>query len=77
MVGTFYGYKCGRVYLLSDGSKWFQDDLTDEPVYREEPTARLLSRHEVDTIYLDVEGTSAMVRVLRRESHSKPRAGAV
>lgn len=77
LVGTFYGYKGGRVYQLSDGSKWQQEDNTDEPVYREEPTARLLSRHDTDTTYLDVEGTSAMVRVLRYCSRAKPTAGAV
>lgn len=77
LVGTFYGYKGGRVYQLSDGSKWQQEDNTDEPVYREEPTARLLSKHDTNTVYLDVEGTSAMVRVLRHDLRPKPRAGAV
>lgn len=77
LVGEFWGYKSGRVYVLSDGSKWQQDDPTDEPVYREGPTARLISKHDVDTIYLDVEGTSSMVRVLRHGAHPTPRGGAV
>jgi hypothetical protein len=41
LVGTFHGYKSARVYQLSDGSIRKQDDLADEPVYREYPAARL------------------------------------
>lgn len=77
LVGTFYGYKSGRVYRLSDGTKWQQDDLTDEPVYREDPPVRLIFRHDVNLTYLDVEGTSAIVRVLKAGSQPTPRAGAV
>ena len=40
LVGTFHGYKPGRIYVLSDGSEWTQEDLTDEPVYRGLPTSR-------------------------------------
>ena len=76
LVGTFHGYKPGRVYELSDGSKWTQEDLTDEPVYRDDPTARLLSNRSNGAIYLDVEGTSAIVRVYRTGSRPKPTAGA-
>ena len=75
LVGTFYGYKGGRVYQLSDGSRWQQEDLTDEPVYREEPTAKLIMKQDTDTVYLDVEGTSSRVRVLPQGSHPKPAAG--
>jgi hypothetical protein len=62
LVGTFHGYKSGRVYALSDGTQWQQTDLTDEPEYRCDPTTRLLS-NRAGSIYLDVEGTCAMVRV--------------
>jgi hypothetical protein len=62
LVGTFHGYKTGRVYALSDGTRWQQADLTDEPEYQNDPTARLLS-NRTGTIYLDVEGTCAVVRV--------------
>ena len=75
LVGIFHGYKSGRVYLLSDGSRWRQEDLTDEPIYRDDPTARLLSNHSTGTMYLDVEGTSAMVRVNRAASHPQPATG--
>jgi hypothetical protein len=64
LVGTFHGYKSGRVYALSDGTRWQQADLTDEPEYRYHPTARLLSNRR-GTIYLDVEGTCAVVRVIQ------------
>jgi len=77
LVGTFHGYKPGRIYELSDGSRWTQEDLTDEPVYREDPTGRLLSNRSIGSIYLDVEGTSAVVRVYRAGSRPKPTAGAI
>lgn len=76
LTGTFYGYKGGRVFELSDGSRWQQEDNTDEPVYRERPTAKLISNHDTNTTYLDVEGTSSMVRVGRHGSRPKPTAGA-
>jgi hypothetical protein len=75
LLGTFHGYKAGRVYELSDGSRWQQDDLTDEPVYRDDPAVRLLSDRSTGTIYLDVEGTSAVVRVNRAGSRPRPTAG--
>ena len=43
LVGTFHGYKPGRVYELSDGSNWTQEDQTDEPVYRDDPTQGFFS----------------------------------
>ena len=76
LVGTFHGCKPGRIYQLSDGSKWTQKDLTDEPVYRDDPTARLLFSGSSGAIYLDVEGTSAIVRVYRTGSRPKPITGA-
>ncbi len=75
VVGTFLGYKGGRGYDLSDGTSWYQDDHTDEPVYRENPTAKLLSDGMGHT-YLDVEGTSARVRVMPVGRRPVQRAGA-
>ena len=40
LIGTFHGYSPGRTYELSDGTKWHQQDLTDEPVYGEDPNAK-------------------------------------
>jgi hypothetical protein len=77
LVGTFHGYKPGRIYELSDGSKWTQADQTDEPVYREDPAARLLSNRSIGSIYLDIEGTSAVVRVYRTGSRPEPTSGAI
>src|SRR3954452_22099253 len=42
LAGEFRNYRGGRVYDLADGSRWCQQDNTDEPVYREQPRARLL-----------------------------------
>jgi hypothetical protein len=67
LIGTFYGYKPGRIYELSDGCKWTQADLTDEPAYRDAPTARLVASGS-GAIYLDVEGTCAMVSVHQSDS---------
>jgi hypothetical protein len=65
VVGTFHGYKSERVYVLSDGSTWKQQDFTDEPAYCDDPAARLLCNRKTGTIFLDVEGTTSMVRVYR------------
>ena len=75
LVGTFLGYRGGLTYELSDGSKWTQDDPTHEPVYRENPTARLLTDSTGRT-YLDVEGTSASVVVIRFGEKPMSHAGA-
>jgi hypothetical protein len=48
LIGTFYGYKPGRTYELSDGCKWTQADLTDEPAHRDDPPARLLSNGSIE-----------------------------
>jgi hypothetical protein len=77
LVGTFHGYKSGHVYELSDGSKWTQEDLTDEPVYRDNATARLLSDGDIGAMFLDVQGTSAIGRVYRTGSRPRPTAGAI
>jgi len=63
LVGTFYGYKGGSVYRLSDGSKWKQEDATDEPACIEGPGVRLLTRRGSGVIYLAVDEASSMVRV--------------
>src|SRR3954464_11223835 len=63
LAGEFHGYKGGRVYELSDGSRWCQQSNTDEPVYRERPKARLLQEASIGKTWLDVEGTSAIVWV--------------
>jgi hypothetical protein len=55
LMGTFLGYKDRLCYALTDGSRWVQDDRTDEPVYRESPTARPLIDGTGKT-YLDVGG---------------------
>ena len=65
LIGTFHGYSPGRTYELSDGTKWHQQDLTDEPVYGEDPNAKLLSDPDTGIVYLDVRETSAIVRVFR------------
>ena len=75
LIGTFLGYKGGLAYDLSDGSRWLQDDNTDEPVYRENPSARLLDDGMGHT-YLDIEGTSAMVRVVPQGAKPRPHSGA-
>ncbi|MDG3002247.1 hypothetical protein [Paludisphaera mucosa] len=77
LVGAFHGYKGGRVFELSDGSKWEQQDGTDEPVYRHSPTARLARFPASPAVYLDVEGTSAMVRVVKPGGRFRTNAGAV
>jgi hypothetical protein len=65
VVGVFEGYQGGRVYPLSDGSRWRQVDNRGEYVYRERPRARLMWDHSLGHWYLDVEGTSYTVRVER------------
>ena len=63
VVGEFLGYGNGRIYQLSDGSRWQQQGLTDEPAYRNAPKARLLRKSATDARFLDVEGTSGIVQV--------------
>lgn len=61
--GAFEGYAGGRVYRLSDGSRWRQECLTAESTCREDPGARLLWDPSLGRMLLDVEGTSAVVWV--------------
>jgi hypothetical protein len=74
IAGSFHGYECGRVFELSDGSLWRQESRTSESVYREWPGARLLDDGMGQT-YLDVEGTSAVVRVVPESAQGPSRAG--
>jgi hypothetical protein len=74
LIGTFHGYSPGRTYELSDGTKWHQQDLTDEPVYGEDPNAKLLSDPDTVSVYIDVRGTSATVRVFQAGGRPKQRA---
>jgi hypothetical protein len=62
--GDFHGYVGGIVHELSDGSRWRQESLTCEYVYRERPKARLLRDKSIGKTFLDVEGTSAVVEVV-------------
>jgi hypothetical protein len=71
LIGTFYGYKRGRIYQLSDGSKWTQTDPTDEPACRDDPTASLVASGS-GAMYLDVEGTCAVVCVRRTGRRPRP-----
>jgi hypothetical protein len=75
IVGTFEGYRGGRVYRLADGSGWRQECNTVEHVYREDPKARLL-RDDTGRTFLDVEGTSGVVWVVRSGPKPTPGAGA-
>jgi hypothetical protein len=63
--GVFEGYACGRVHVLSDGSRWRQEDRTTEYVYRERPEAKPLWNQSTCRMYLDVEGTSSVVLVVK------------
>jgi len=64
IVGIFEGYASGRVFELSDGSRWRQEDRRAEYVYREEPRAKLLWNQNIGKLYLDVDGTSGVVVVV-------------
>jgi len=68
LIGTFNGYGQGRVYKLSDDSKWVQEDVTDEPGYLEGAEVKLLTKRGSGIIYLAVEGAVGMVRVGLLES---------
>jgi hypothetical protein len=76
ITGVFEGYRGGRVHVLSDGSRWRQEDRTDEYVYRERPKARLLRDRGTGMTYLDVEGTSGVVLVVPDRGMSGLSAGA-
>lgn len=72
LVGTFNGYGQGRVYKLSDDSKWRQDDAMDEPGYLDGAEVRMLTKRGSGIIYLAVEGATGMVRVSLMESRMRP-----
>ncbi|AGA26396.1 hypothetical protein [Singulisphaera acidiphila] len=58
IAGLFEGYEGGRVYELTNGTRWRQDDRTKEYVYRERAKAKLLWNQSTGTHFLEVEGTS-------------------
>ncbi len=64
LTGEFVGYAQGRVYELSNGEKWRQEDRTDEPCWRDRPKVWLYWSQSLGSWHLDVEGTSATVRVV-------------
>lgn len=68
LSGTFYGYAPGRTFELSDGSRWRQDDVTDEPGYLEGPAVTLMTRRGSGVIYLAVRDATSKVRVSLVES---------
>ena len=64
IAGIFEGYAGGRVYELSDGTRWRQEDRAAEYVYRENARATLRWEQSIGCWWLDVEGTSGVVRVM-------------
>lgn len=76
LTGVFEGYAYDRLFALSDGSNWRQACTTREYVYREQPAARLVREASTGRIYLDVEGTSAIVLVERDRGVSRRGSGA-
>ena len=64
IAGEFHGYAYGAVHELSDGSRWRQRGKAAEPVYRERPAAKLLRDPSSGRMFLDVEGTGAVVEVV-------------
>ncbi len=68
LSGTFYGYGEGRMFELSDGSRWQQVDGTDEPGYQEGPAAELLTNRGTGVIYLAVKDAVSKVRISLIES---------
>lgn len=63
VVGEFRGYRGGRVYRLANGEVWRQECNKFEFVYRENPVCRILPIGF--ECFLDVEGTSTVVRIRR------------
>lgn len=63
VLGEFRGYQGGRVYRLENGEVWQQERNKFEFVYRENPGCLILSIGF--DCFLDVEGTSTMVRIRR------------
>jgi hypothetical protein len=61
--GTFLGYAPGVVHRLDDGTEWEQIGRVEEYVYRGQPGCRVF--WDGERLYIDVEGTSAVVEVRR------------
>ena len=49
IVGPFEGYDGGRVYELTNGTRWRQDDRTEEHVYRKRAKAKPLWEQSTGT----------------------------
>lgn len=73
LSGTFYGYGEGRMFELSDGSRWQQVDGTDEPGCCESPVVELLTRRGSGVIYLTVKDAVSKVRISLIESPVRAR----
>lgn len=65
MIGEFLGYSPGRVFELSNGEKWQQEDHTDEPCWQDPPKAWLYWSQSLGSWHLDIKVTSATVRVAK------------
>jgi hypothetical protein len=76
IAGVFEGYRNGRTYELSDGSRRRQEDRREEYVHREQPKAKLLRDQSINARRLDVEGTSSVVIVVKEEGRRGLTAGA-
>ena len=76
IAGLFAGYRGGRVYELSDGRLWRQEDRMAEYVYREAPRARLVWCQSTGTRYLAAEGTSNVFEVKENRGMGGMNAGA-
>jgi hypothetical protein len=59
--GSFEGFADGRVFRLSNGLRWRQVGEITDFAQGDRPRARLF--HDGDDFFLDVEGTTAMIRV--------------
>ena len=76
IVGTFEGYENGRVFELSDGSRWKQEDRNPRIHLSGRTKSQTAPRSRESWTYLDVEGTSAVVMVVRDRGMSSIHAGA-
>ena len=71
--GIFEGYAPCRLYTLSDGSVWRQEQDLREHCYREDPKCRLLWSQGFGRWHLDVEGTSGCPVVMKGNGKWRPR----
>lgn len=73
LAGTFYGFKPDRVFELSDGSRWRQEDGIDVPSYSEWPPVKLLTKPVSGVIHMAVGEATAMMRVVPLDHGRKVR----